>query len=213
MNYTVFDIETIPLPADKLPPFDESSVAMGNIKDEAKRAAKIEEARAEYLASAALHWTTGQVAAVGFLYRGQVAINGGREDASEIEIVSWSLLSIAHVLNCSEDVAGFNIFHFDLPFLIHRAHALGVSVPKNLRTRSRGRSYWHENLIDLREEWLLGDHAPPKGTSSLGAIARFLGLPEKLGSGADFATLTPEQRRDYLARDLEITEALYRRLF
>lgn len=89
---------------------------------------------------------------------------------------------------------------------------MGVRVPPNLRTRFRGRSYWNENLIDLREEWLLGDRAPAKGTSGLDAVAKFLKLPAKLGSGKDFAGLDMEQRKAYLTRDLEVTEALYKRL-
>jgi hypothetical protein len=58
----VFDIETGPLPSDEIransapfvpapPPgdFDPSAVKLGNLKDEAKIAAKINDAREEYL--------------------------------------------------------------------------------------------------------------------------------------------------------------------
>lgn len=210
MKYTVFDIETLALPDDQLPPFDESTVAVGNLKDPAKIAAKIAADKAAWHDSLALSPLTGQVAMVGFKSpETKVLIVDYK---LESDIVSHSLSFISDTIRLGEMVPGFNCFSFDLPFLIRRAWALKIQVPGGIRTRFRGRSYWNENLIDLRDEWLLGDRSPAKGTSSLDAAAKFLGLPPKLGTGADFATMAPDQRREYLTRDLEITAALYERI-
>lgn len=206
MNATVFDIETVSLPESELPPFDETNVALGNTKDPEKVKAKVAEARSEWLAGAALHPMTGQVAMVGFKsVGGELLIHWSEES----ELVEWALGWIADTIRDGKLLAGFNCYTFDLPFLMRRAWKLGLHVPPDIR---QGR-YWSKSIMDLREEWLLGERAPAKGTSSLDAIGRFLGLPPKLGSGADFAGLSLDERKAYITRDLEVTEALYRRLF
>jgi len=205
-THIVFDIETGPL--DQLPPFDETTVAVGNLKDPAKVAAKIDEARTAYVANAALSPLTGQVLMVGIKDGEGTTIFQGDEkellesvmDALETRIVS------------NTDIAGFNIFNFDLPFIATRSRLHGVKCNGRLRFRRIGRFYWSDAFLDLRDEWLLGDRSPAKGTSSLEAVARFLGLPPKLGSGADFAGLSVAQRTTYLQRDLDITDALYKRI-
>jgi uncharacterized protein YprB with RNaseH-like and TPR domain len=96
---------------------------------------------------------------------------------------------------------GFNIFQFDLPFLLRRSWKHRVPVPLGLR---RGR-YWNDNLGDLRELWQLGDR---QARGSLDSIAKHLGVGEKNGDGKDFATLWKEDRANavaYLRNDLELT--------
>ena len=208
MNHIVFDIETGPLPADKLPPFDESSVAVGNLKDPAKVAAKIEEARASYIANAALSPLAGQVLMVGIKEGEETRIFQGSED----EILESVAYALETAIVVHREIAGFNIINFDLPFLATRARLHGIKVNGRIRFKRFNRFIWSECFTDLRDEWLLGDRAPAKGTSSLEAIARFLGLPPKLGSGADFASLSEAQRIAYLQRDLDITDALYKRI-
>jgi len=205
MKYTVFDIETVAAPDDQLPVFDTTSVAVGNLKDPAKIKAKIDEASAEWRDTLALSPMTGQVAMVGFLDQDDdLTIL----DGAEIDIVSAGLDRIAQTILSGGCAVGFNCLSFDMPFLLRRAYKLGLKLSPYFRTRSRGRSYWHENIIDLRDEWLMGDRSPAKGTTSLAAIAAFLGLPEKLGDGKDFAGLTADQRKAYLQHDLEITKEL-----
>ena len=160
-------------------------------------------ARAEWLEGLALSPMTGRIAMIGWKEVGGLAEIDARED--EKDIVGKALTTISDHLAAGNIVAGFNIWSFDLPFLARRAWKHGLRLPFGMRT---GR-YWAWELVDLREEWLLGDRSPAKGTSSLDAISKFLGLPEKLGTGADFAGLTPEQRLAYLRRDLEIEEALW----
>lgn len=207
MKINFIDIETVALPDVLLPKFDESEVAVGNLKDPEKIKAKIEQAKADWKADAALSPMTGSVAMIGIKSNGKstIADAAGKEKLMLDSAVSFitSEICAGHI------IAGFSIFSFDLPFIVRRLWAHGVTTPQGWR---EGR-YWSRSFMDLREEWLLGERAPAKGTSSLGAIARFLGLPEKLGDGADFAGMTQEQRVEYLNRDLDITEALYNRMF
>jgi hypothetical protein len=208
MRTTVFDIETVPLDQALLPPFDESQVLTGNLKDPEKIRAKLDSAKSEWMAGAALSPMTGSVAMVGFKTIGSEPEILTIENLGEAGLVSASLQRIAEELASDNIVAGFNCFSFDLSFLVRRAWKHGQRVPFGLRF---GR-YWSKEIIDLREEWLMGDRAPAKGTTGIDAIARFLGLPEKLGKGEDFAGMDLGTRKAYLTRDLEITEALWQRM-
>ena len=96
---------------------------------------------------------------------------------------------------------GFNIFNFDLPFLIRRSWKHRVPVPFGLR---RGR-YWCEQLVDLRDAWQLGDR---QAKGSLDSIARHLGVGAKNGEGKAFAELWQSDRpkaEAYLRNDVELT--------
>ncbi len=97
---------------------------------------------------------------------------------------------------------------FDWDFIFKRAWKHGMKPPAWLRD---GR-YWNRYLVDAREIWGLGDR-DPKG--KLGEVARFLGVGEKSGSGADFAKLLatdPEKAREYLVNDLRLTAKVYERI-
>jgi hypothetical protein len=96
---------------------------------------------------------------------------------------------------------GFNIFNFDLPFLIRRSWKHRVPVPFGLR---RGR-YWNDRFVDLRECWQLGDR---QARGSLDSIARHLGVGAKNGEGKAFAELWQTDRQQaeaYLRNDVELT--------
>lgn len=211
---SVWDIETEALSGLDLPPFDQSQVALGALKDPDKIKAKIEAAMAQYVADAALSPLTGRIAMVGWKEIGKEpelwidSQSGQHFGMGEASLIGAILSRISQEIADGNIVAGFNSSSFDLPFLAKRAWKHRLKVPKMLR---EGR-YWSRQLVDLREEWLLGERAPTKGTSSLEAVANFLGLPPKLGSGADFAGMDLEQRKSYLTADLVTTEALWMRL-
>ena len=212
MNLLYWDIETGPLPAAELeaalPPFDEADVKLGNLKDEARIAAKIAEARARhrenFFERAALDPMTGRVLAFGV--RDEDGVNTILCDEDEIAVLSGAWGVFNGVKSYTQFV-GFNIFNFDLPFLIRRSWKLGVKVPFARRKR-----YWPEVFVDLREVWQLGEY---QARGSLDSISRFLGYSGKSGDGAEFANLLRQDRQaalDYLARDLELTEAVAGRL-
>lgn len=208
MSYLYFDIETGPLPEAELeaalPPFDEADVKLGNLKDPFKIEAKIAEARVKhrenFMARAALDPMTGRLLAFGARDEEGKATIVCVDDERLLLEQAWGyfngVTSFTHFV-------GFNIFAFDLPFLIRRSWKLGVRVPFRRQKR-----YWPECFVDLREIWQLGDY---QGRGSLGAISKFLGVGEKNGDGAQFAELLVRDRAaalGYLENDLALTAAI-----
>ncbi len=207
MKTIFFDIETGPLPEPELlqmlPPFDPAEVKVGNLKDPEKIAAKRAEAEADhrrqFIERAALDPLTGRVLAVGLL--------SNRDDFRVIGVEDEAALLREFWTACRDEKArlnrmvGFNTHAFDLPFLIRRSFKHRVQIPFGIR---RGR-YWGEELIDLREEWQLGDR---QARGSLDTIARYLGVGQKNGHGHEFARLWTEDRAkavEYVRRDVELT--------
>lgn len=227
-----FDIETGPLASDFLeslvPEFDPAEVKLGNIKDPALVAAKVEAARAkhrsDFVEKAALDPLTGRVLAVGLLVFGpneeeafhEVAIDPRGEDATEARILLsfWDVFARS-IAGERTFFVGHNSTDFDLPFLVTRSRVLGVKVPSAVLKRSGNRYSFSERFVDTRTVFALGRDVRSMKTS-LGHLCRLLGLGEKSGDGADFAGLLASGRldeaRDYLKKDLSLTAHLANRL-
>lgn len=212
METNVFDIETGSLPESELaalmPPFDPAEVKTGNIKDPEKIAAKLAEAEAnhrrDFIERAALDPLTGRVVAIGVITfsgnsnAGLFTIFGHDDEARTLRDF-WELTR--GEMGRLNTLIGFNIFNFDLPFLIRRSWKHGVPVPFGIR---RGR-YWGDQIIDLRDCWQLGDR---QARGSLDSISRHLGVGAKNGDGKAFAELWQTDRKQaeaYLRNDLELT--------
>jgi hypothetical protein len=242
-----FDIETESLPEEQVRlfsepfkkpahpgPFDPSAVRTGNLKDQIKIDAKIQEARdahalavqsyeadctkaeREYwqglMDKAALSPVTGRVVVVGLRsVSGKETLISG--DEPDILSSFWN-----QYRDCSRarrQMIGANILNFDLPFLVRRSWINRVEVPDGVRD---GR-YWDKIFVDIREHWLCGQW---KGDveSSLDLMARALGVGHKLDKtiGAHFGKLwrgdqqEHELAKRYLQRDLELTIEIARRL-
>lgn len=248
----IFDIETGPLADEQLervftftppdPPaaeFDASSVKYGNLKDEAKRATKLEEARAAHAASlndwpttlaalreaewqkfkdkAALSAMTGKVLAIGVINgEGKTAILHG--DGSEEKLLTdfWELCKKKRG---KDRFAGMNIYGFDLPFLIIRSWILGVSIPNYVYTPSGKWTNFDQSFVDLRCVWLLG-RSWGEAESNLNAVSLALGGKGKMQDvgGGDFARLwfgTEEEHElavSYLINDLVETKFVANKL-
>jgi hypothetical protein len=214
-----------------LPPFDPAEVKTGNIKDPEKIAAKIAEAevshRREFFERAALDPMTGRVLAIGVLIGPphvpsasslrlsppgdeRVSVAEATPCAAEFRVIAnddekqllaefWDVCR--GQLAGGGPLVGFNIFQFDLPFLIRRSWKHRVPVPTGLRC---GR-YWNQDLIDLREAWQLGDR---QARGSLDSVAKHLGVGQKNGDGAEFSKLWASDRNQalgYLSNDLQLT--------
>ncbi len=136
MQTIVFDLETGPLAESELsallPPFDPAEVKTGNLKDPAKIAEKIAEAEAnhrrDFIERAALDPLTGRVVAIGvmtfdakgetptkFGKGGRFSIIGHVDEAQTLREF-WELTR--GEMGRLNPMIGFNIFGFDLPFLI-----------------------------------------------------------------------------------------------
>lgn len=216
--------------------FDLASVKYGSTIDPGKRAEKLhrvkedfhtaqqgaglaiktarEKAWRHFLDRAALSALTGQVLAIGYRQRnGRVAIDPP-EIADEANILErfWTLS-----LDClcsGEQLVGFSIKGFDLPFMVRRSWALGVGVPEGVFSGPDHR-YFGGQFVDLMERWQCGNRMQ---FESADRIALHLGVTRKTGNGADFARLwwgSSEERQqavDYLKNDLlnhqELGEAM-----
>ena len=208
-------------------PFDPMTVKLGRMVDPVKIEKKIAEAAAkwpdlqeriaeeieeteqkhveDFAEKAALDACRGQLLAAGYLSTKEL-IDGRSEP--EMLIKFWDVFNTA--AGDGRKLIGFNIFGFDLPFLIRRSWVHGVHVPAII-DKNR---YWHECFIDLAEVYRLGCHGEFK---SLGEMCVAMGLGEKLDgiSGADFHKLWADDRekaKEYLGRDLLLTKNLAERI-
>lgn len=249
MNVVVFDIETGPLDdqairenskpfdrssVEKPGAFDERSVKVGNLKDEAKIREKIEAARAAHAAAvdayaerlvaeeakywsdikakAALSALTGRVLAIGYKSDKSVVFDAVTEDRDETVILRTFWDRYRAFRESDRHLVGFNIKEFDIPYIAQRSVILGVPVPATVLVQNR---FMDPMFIDLRDRW--GFCGRPVGT--LDAICRACGLGSKPDGidGVAFAYLylNPETRDaalDYLGNDLEMTYRLAGRL-
>jgi hypothetical protein len=219
--------------------FDAATVKIGNLKDAAKIAEKIHAAQASHEAAvanyertckeggaghfqafvddAALSSLTGRVLAIGFKPpRESVKVRHVDESGGEANLLArfWMLTELA--IKTKESMVGHNIFHFDLPFLLHRSWMLGVEAPEAVFDGK----YWHRCFVDTMKRWQCGDYSVKY--ISLNKLAKAFGLAGKLDeggvSGAEFSRFywgTDDERKlalAYLVRDVEITAAVAARM-
>ena len=238
----VFDIETEPLPQEQIEQhlptfgaaacglvpceFDPASVNHGNTKDAAKRAAKIEEARAAHEAAqaeipqriaaaksalldgfwqtATLNPATSRVLVVGYHNPHKNAFSFDFDDDDEARLITRFWKQYLTRRSKGESLVGVNIHDFDLPYLVRRSWMLGVDVPASVMDASF--RYWDRIFVDLRKVWLLGQHSTSQ-KSSFDFIGKAMGTggkPEGV-SGGDFHKLWRTDRaaaEKYLVNDL-----------
>lgn len=197
----VFDIETGPLPLAELDALAPEFKPAANLKDPEKIKASVEEKRNEYYERAALSPVTGKVLVIGYgIDEGMVV--GNTENEIEILTGFWNVVREGKIL------CGFNIAHFDLPFLIRRSMKYGLKVPRVFINNR----YLSNQFIDLMLVWKCGVY---DDNISLDRLARFLGVGQKEGTGKDFAKLWLEDRPkalEYLRNDLFLTKKCAERL-
>lgn len=218
----IFDIETGPLPAEELaaltPPFDPTEVKIGNLKDPAKIAEKIDQARrdheAEHVERAALSPITGRVLAIGYLnpISNRSLVDDGERDGGEPGLLDRFWSQYTKLRAQQKPLAGFNCRSFDVPFLIRRSWLHEVDVPETVLKTDR---YLDETFFDLLIRWRCGNGT--NESASLDRVAKFFGLAGKPAgvTGADFARLWATERTravEYLQNDLAMTAAIARRM-
>jgi hypothetical protein len=217
----VWDIETganLERSRALMPPFDESEVRTGNIKDADKIAAKVSDLRVaherSWLKSSALRPETGHVLAIGLLPTRKedspLIFHVHQSNEADVLLSFWDFLESTQQAT-GQHFIGFAIFHFDLPFLVIRSRILGVPVPLNLRV---GRYYNATRFIDLQEEWLAG-RSRNDTKCSLDYVAKALGVGEKSGTGDKFESLynaNEAQALAYLENDLNLAKGVARKL-
>lgn len=197
-----WDIETEAIPEAELKDMMPEFSAPSNYKDPAAIAKAVAEKRSQWMEDAALSAQTARVLCIGTREDGQFLCLEGPED--HILRSFWALWS-CH----TRTFIGFCTNQFDLPFLIHRSWKLGIPVPIKPYTRS-----WDvPNSLDLQDYWKCGSKSVSSG--GLDSLAKFFGLPGKLGNGKDFATLYHMNRGaafEYLERDVILLEQIAGRM-
>jgi len=208
--------------------FNPATVKLGNLKNQEKINEKLDDAKVAWdearakgrethvatyerekaaaeqalFEGAALSATTGQIVAIGYKLDGQTLLDmvGDGLTERDLLLLFWKRFNAS--VASKWPLVGFNIFNFDLPFLIRRSWLCEIAVPGNVLDKGR---YWHPQFVDLAQVWQLGQY---RTFISLDAVCRFFGLPGKNGSGADFHKLLAADRAAaaaYLANDLKIT--------
>ncbi len=212
-NYVVFDVETGPLPDSEIeriaPPFDPDSVKVGNLGLE-KSMQKINAAKGSHFAgikrSAALKAEYGEVLAIGWkeILSGKQPVTTIVMEKPEKKLLQefWDVCDKSY--HDQVKFVGFNIFAFDLPFLVRRSIINSVTVPMGLLPKNN--RYWPDHFIDLMQRWQCGQY---KDMISLDRFAKALGHSGKNASGANFAKTLNEDAvaaAEYLIHDLDLTQ-------
>jgi hypothetical protein len=125
-------------------------------------------------------------------------------DPAEADMLRQFWQAYVSVASHGAKMIGFNIFGFDLPFLIRRSWHHGVCVPRSAASNGRFWS-WSDTFVDLMAAWKCGSY---KDYISLDKLARFLGIGEKCGSGTMFYRLWDTDRQaaiTYLVNDCKMT--------
>lgn len=247
----IFDIETGCLPEEQLRevyvPLDESeidglvegefdpaSVKCGNLKDPAKIAAKVEEARQahenakansskiivdakakhweEFVATAALSPITGRILVIG--YRSTEKNTTLIHEAEESVLIAEFWKKYEACRSAGRKMVGHNIGGFDIPFIVRRSWLLDIPVPTTVF--DKGRWLDSSTLVDTLSLWKCGTNDGAK----LDLLGRAFGVGGKTEgvNGSDFSRLyfgSPEEKAkalEYAARDVVVTAGIATRM-
>ena len=183
MKKTIFDIETKAQADLNLREIWNEALASvpANYKDEAKINAKAQEIFDNLVEKAALSALTGEICAIGYTEAGAESVNliHGKGEA---EILTEFFAAISQNGALNSYLIGFNSKNFDIPFILQRAWKLGISIPQGITDTGAGRLRLSAMNIDLMESFTFG----AKAFVSLDKVAKFFGVGEKTGNGAQF---------------------------
>ena len=206
-TFTYFDIETTSAPETDLQQFMPEFVANRTLKDPDKIAVDLASKRKDWLDGAALSPLTGRIVAIGYISEEDIfkaSFQAVGKSEKEILEEFWKLK-----IESKATWVGFNIFNFDLPWLVLRSIKHGVRVPRMYLLGDKW-AKWDE-FFDVMNLWSMGRR---EERISLDKLARFLGVGKKTGSGKDFASLLesdPVKAIEYLENDLKLTKACFER--
>jgi hypothetical protein len=203
-NRIYFDIETAPYLTDKLEKLMPEFEAPSNYKDASKIQAAIEEKKQKWIDNAALNPMLSHVAVIGYERNKDLYVKES-DNRGDYQVVKDFVDICKQGYNGELTIIGWNIFEFDLPYLIRRAwkHKLDTS-----HIQLRNNRYWPEYFVDLRAIWGLGQY---QCGGNLGEVSEFFGGVGKTGDGAEFSRLyygTEEDKQkaiSYALNDVGIT--------
>ena len=213
MKKTVFDIETkAQADLDLQEIWNEALASVpANYKDEAKIQAKAQEIFDNLVEKAALSALTGEVCAIGYTEAGAESVNLIHGKA-EADILTEFFGAISQNGALNSYLIGFNSKNFDIPFILQRAWKLGIPIPQGITDTGTGRLRLSAMNIDLMESFNFG----AKAFVSLDKVAKFFGVGEKTGNGAQFwdtYKTDKEAALAYLENDVKLTESIYNKMY
>lgn len=191
LQFTGFDIETKPCPelverfSKPYPEFDAAAVKCGNLKDPAKIAAKLADAKADHESGREAYWKNLRDRAALNPFTGQIVVIGLIEETGEVRFLEGSEATILRqfwdAFAWAGDAARKWVFWsgsgspskmFDLDYIVTRSRIVGVRIPAQVRS---GRFY-AQRFVDLAGEFLLYQF---DGYLSLTKAAEIFGLYDR----------------------------------
>ena len=133
------------------------------------------------------------------------------DDEAAMLVQFWEAFSSLHA--AGRKFLGFNIFGFDLPFLMRRSWYHGIQVPTTVMTFN-GR-YFCPTFVDPMSLWKCGEW---RAFISLDALSRFLGVGSKekdKGQGEYFYLQWEKDRKsaiEYLRNDVVLVSDAARKM-
>ena len=215
MSILIFDLETVKQDDEVIlknaPEWseEEALTRKGNRTKPETISAFLEEDRENYrrnlLEKAALNPETATVAIVGIHTRDGVS-QIWLDKLTEKDLIEDAINEIQ-----VGTVIGWNIFGFDLPFLIRRAWILGIKVPSSILD-PMSRYPIPDRFVDGMKLWQAGNFKA--SYTSLSNALKAVGLPGK-PDGSEFAKMWLEDKKKALAYnedELRSQAQLYRRM-
>ncbi len=190
-----FDIETGPQAADVLkekytvPTLDEFTKSKGKVNWKPETFSKnyheqfLPTHYDEFVSKAALRPLFGRVMMIGFGFKmvdGDTVKNKVipsshiSDEVSEEDLIQGFWDSLCRAKELGIPITGFNIKHFDLPFLVRRSWILSVPVPSWVCTQGPKYVNYDSSFVDLAVNWAFGT----------GEFIKFNDLSISLGYGA-----------------------------
>lgn len=205
-----FDIETMRNGSliGKLP---EPEIALGNLKDPAKIAEKIEAAKAEQLEKMALSPIWGRMCSYAIAGDGveHVAVIAEDSDAAETDLIEQCFSQIRE-----RRIITYNGNGFDFPFLFRRAVILGVDprewgICTLAELTQRYNNAWHVDLMTVWAGWNGKEKLEHVATAVLGDHKQdidFREFPELIKTAEGQAKIM-----EYNLQDAKLTLQLFQR--
>ncbi len=143
-----------------------------------------------------------RIVAIGLRHNGQNKIFFDENEAKMLQDF-WFEVEKIHKTAGHAAIVGFNVLNFDLPFLASRSFIHGVPISPFIL----------KSVVDIREK--INAYRFGFNRGKLKEYAKLVGLEILDIDGSDVAGLYSEKKfdqiKEYLAKDLEITNQLYKR--
>lgn len=228
----IFDIETRPdydRAKELAKPFDPASVKMANLKDPAKRAAKLEQAEADYMSKildkASLEPSTSSICAIGVHLEGYSYPDLLIGDEKEILIKFRNMVSVYDKDQFMFWTGSNDRSLFDIRHIIHRCWVHNIHFPQGFNVGGKLSLF-----VDMTPHYLIGASYPAycgadRAAKELDLIGEDVGFAKVLSkddlevegvTGKDFWKVLDNNRElaeKYLINDLALERAICNRIY